>query len=457
VQQRRIEYPSDAVAQLVRVWTGMVNAADIDAPYEAPDYHPFLSMKAHLKGLLIEVSGRRASPLLSFPTHRGGWIDPVEWVARLQKRSYAKLDLLRSLARIAPDNRSAALAEAAALRGETGSIARFALGGDECPKRLGKNDYDLWITAARCRDPMGDWSDLAARLSVDDPWPGGARSAVYHPHISSFVWGVHGTVAVHFKALAEVWIAERRSWEPCAPGHPMARGRGGSLEESFKKARLIETRPFAALHSYPEEARGWALGILWVQQWLGFQCPLDPRPAYLKGARLAFDGIDERNPELRGMFEVLFCPGRAWGEEAHALAAMGLLLRETEASGLAIDAVTDAIDRQVFDPCIFANILRRFAVVEWMKLNRLAAALSHVVAVSPMHAAAVSKAIQFWLAEFDLSQRGSHELLSVLDQAHATVTLAIKEDLADKLSRVKGSSKTAKLAKSILVRAPLAA
>ncbi len=457
VLQRLIEYPSDAVAQLVQVWAGMVDAKDIEAPHEAPDYHPFLTMKAHLKHLFFDVSSKRASPLLSFPTHHGGWIDPVEWVARLHERPYAKLDFLRSLARLAPDNRAAALIEAAALEGETGRIARFALGGDEQPKSLGTDDYDLWITAARCRDPMGDWSGLAAKMGVDDPWPGGARPAEYHPHIYSFTWGAHNTVAVHFKVLAEEWIKKQGVWKSSANGHPMASEFRGPLDDSFIKARMIESQPFAALHSYPGEAHDWALGILWVQQWLGYQCPLDPRPACIKGAKLAFLGMDDRNPELRGMFDVLFCPGHDWGEEAHALAAMGLAVRETEASRLAIDAITDAIDRRVFDPSIFATFFLKSAMVELMKLNRVAAALLHVVAVSPIHAAAISSALQLWLAEFDLGKRGSHELLSVLDQAHASATLTLSEAIADKLSRAKGSSKTAKLAKSILARAGMAA
>lgn len=458
VQRTRIEYPSDAVALLVRVWIGMVEPGAITTENERPAYHPFLPAEAHLRALYQDVAKRKATPLLSFPTHRGGWIDPREWVARLQVRTYSKPDLLRSLARLAPDHRAEALAQAGAIRGDTGRIARFALGGDEWPGWLAWNDYDLWITAARCRDPLADWSDLAARLRTDDPFPGGAKPALYHPHIATFVWGAHNTnLAVHFKAMEEDWDAASRTWRPRGNRHPMTGGIARSLDESFAKARLIEARPFAAAASYPDEARDWAYGMIWVQQWLGYQCPLDARSAYLKGARMAFDLIDERNPELRGVFDVLFGRHRPWGEEGHALAIIGLMVREPEASGLAIDALAHGIDHGLFDPAVFAALLTRFEAGGWMKLNRLASALARVVAISPTHAAAISQGLQAWLTRFDLGERGAHELLAVLDQAHAAMIMAVSAELAAKLRELEGASKTAKLARSILARTQQAA
>lgn len=457
LQRTAMEYPCDAVAQLVNVWLGLIDGAAITASHAPPSYHPFLPMRAHMQALCKDVGQRKASPLLSFPTHRGGWIDPREWVARLQVRTYSKPDMLRSLARLAPDHRAVALANAATLRGDTGRIARFALGGDEWPGWLTWNDYDLWITAARCRDPLADWSDLAAKLRTDDPWPGGAKPALYHPHIATYVWGVHNNLAVHFKAQDEVWNADSRSWQPLGKRHAMAGGKTGSPEESFAKAQLIEARPFAAAASYPEESRGWALGMIWVQQWLGYQCPLDIRAACLKGASRAFDLMDERNPEMRGLFDVLFDPHRPWGEEGHALVIMGLMVRESEASGLAIDALAYGIDHGLFDPAVFTALLTRFEAGGWMKLNRLASALARVVAISPTHAAAISQGLQAWLTRFDLSERGAHELLAVLDQAHAAMIMAVSSDLADKLRQLEGASKTARLAKSILDRTRMAA
>ena len=457
LQRTAMEYPCDAVAQLVNVWLGLIDGAAITASYAPPSYHPFLPMRAHMQALCKDVGRRKASPLLSFPTHRGGWIDPREWVARLQVRTYSKPDMLRSLARLAPDHRAEALAMAGSLRGDTGRIARFALGGDEWPGWLTWNDYDLWITAARCRDPLADWSDLAAKLRADDPWPGGAQPALFHPHIATFVWGVHNNLAVHFKAQDEVWNADSRSWEPRGKRHAMAGGKTGSPEESFAKAQMIEARPFAAAASYPEESRGWALGMIWVQQWLGYQCPLDIRAACLKGASRAFDLMDERNHEMRGLFDVLFDRQRPWGEEGHALMILGLMVRESEASGLAIDALAHGIDHGLFDPALFATLLTRFEAGGWMKLNRLAAALSRVVAISPVHAAAISHGMQAWLTRFDLSERGAHELLAVLDQAHAAMIMAVSADLAEKLRQLEGASKTARLAKSILERTRLAA
>ncbi|NJO55238.1 MAG: hypothetical protein HC834_01570 [Rhodospirillales bacterium] len=54
-------------------------------------------------------------------------------------------------------------------------------------------------------------------------------------------------------------------------------------------------------------------------------------------------------------------------------------------------------------------------------------------------------------------ERGAHELLAVLDHAHAGVIMAVSAALADKLRQLEGASKTARLAKSILGRTRTAA
>jgi len=71
--------------------------------------------------------------LLSAPTHEGGWIDPAEWVRRINslQSEPGEADLILSLLRLAPDGREAALKSLnkTKLKGECVNVAKYALGG----------------------------------------------------------------------------------------------------------------------------------------------------------------------------------------------------------------------------------------------------------------------------------------------------------------------------------------
>ena len=97
-----------------------------------------------------QVQEQRALPLLSAPTHLGGWIEPQLLVERALAWQGAGLtadihEQVLALLRLAPEGRAQALAGAGEVTGETGQGLRFAL-GEEC--KSGPNAA-LWLAAWR--------------------------------------------------------------------------------------------------------------------------------------------------------------------------------------------------------------------------------------------------------------------------------------------------------------------
>ena len=110
---------------------------------EVPDPFPFdrsWALDAFISlwvfSLATRVARAEAGPLLSAPTHSGGWIDPRELVTRFRQRSDLAIanepaDLILALLRLAPDYRSVALDDAGRLAG------RARRGDSPCPRGRG--------------------------------------------------------------------------------------------------------------------------------------------------------------------------------------------------------------------------------------------------------------------------------------------------------------------------------
>ncbi len=149
-----------------------------EAMKENPQLAAFPSWRAH--SLACRAAASAAGPLLGAPTHSGGWLDPVTFVARLQvlqqqpapaglealgRGEYGPSDpqrceLLQALLRLPPDNRAEALTAAADLRGEVGAAVRYALGAER--EMIGPSG-PLWAAAARARAPYADDAAVEAR------------------------------------------------------------------------------------------------------------------------------------------------------------------------------------------------------------------------------------------------------------------------------------------------------
>lgn len=414
-------------------------------------------MVAHLRSIIKRVAAGRSAPLLSTPTHNSGWIDPLVWVKRILSAEkngirHEPLDLCFSLLRLMPDNRTSALKEAQKLSGEWKRPVCFALGGEERLSIRDRMHYDLWITAARARDPRGDWSDFLAPLKLLDPWPDSSRPARYR-------WRAYLKESrpyqnqVYKMPQLEIRVETANQSNPPEPSESFI----GKLRNTLVSVVRTDRKrlPTAAIHKETRTRYYWAgdLNSIWVTQWLPHLWPLCPSGVYAAGVRVLVKRIDDNSSNWTpgfGHLSGLFQKKRPWCDMGHLVLCLGLAGKDADCRGLAIDALIEGVDSGQLVPDQFAGVLTDLARGEWLKLNRLGDNLMQVIQTSPLHAWVISDCLQQWLIDTDLKQRNLYRILEVLLEAHAILGRNLDQNVRARLETIKGSSKAAKTASNLL-------
>src|SRR5207248_9813408 len=144
------------------------------------------------------------------------------------------------------------------------------------------------------------------------------------------------------------------------------------------------TLPTAAINRRMEAKRYWSgeLNTTWVAQWLAYIWPQNPAAAHIKGAIRLMERMDGNSSNWTpgfGYFQALFQHNRPWREAGHLLLCLGLVGKDADAKGLAVDAMIEGIEMRRFDPALFASTMAGLAEGEWIKFNRLGDALMLVV------------------------------------------------------------------------------
>ena len=423
-----------------------------DYPYE----EAFAPMILHIWAITDRIVGGEGRPLLAAPTHTGGWIDPLAWVDRLQTLQQldgliASMDFRLSLLRLAPDGRAEALGKAATLALPLRRIATFALGGDASPEKADRKDHAAWITAARCRAPRKDWSAEFAALELDDRWADSLRPAVHGWTSSHKAWESQGTR----------WITPEMTFSvACAAGDTAEPGRPGALSKLVRSvAGNVATDwvdlPTAALALCKSSDSYWGgdLNTPWAARLLAHLWPQKADGAHMIAAARLAQRLDEDasgwTPSF-GFLQGLFQKNRPWGEAGHLLLCLGLVGKDADAKGLAVDALVEGIDGRMFDPACFAHVMAQLCAGEWVKLARLGEALLQVVQISPLHAFAIGEALQAWLPRLNLAQRTAFSILEVLLEIRARTGRALNPAASAALADLKPKGKAAKLAGQLL-------
>lgn len=443
--------------------------------YKSPNSSYFSSADAlipantRLRNIIKRVIARNAQPLIAAPTHTGGWIDPLVWLERLahcenQGIDYDRIELCLSLLRLAPDNRAEALKQVESLSGGILRVANFALGGSELPKHSDRKDYDIWISAARSRDPYRDWSDVFAPLKLNDDWADSLRPAIYE-------WRAYQKE--HSRTYNYGRGDNTESWKTPHLDLNVKVNRGNSeLEESGSVLSRIRSSlntristdtalmPAAALNRRKVIKYTWSadLNSVWLSDWLSYQWPLCPDAAFITGVRQLVARIDMDGSNWEpgfGFLYGLFQKNRPWRTAGHLLVCIGLVGKDADARGLAIDALIAGIENGCVDISLLSETLVKLSDGEWLKLNRLGDNLLQVSQVSILHSWVVSDVIQKWLLKVDIKQRYLFRMLEVLREAQFTVRQPLNLKTMEKLKEFKGSAKAAKVARELLKEIPV--
>jgi hypothetical protein len=459
---------------LLLTWiTGYPRTSHQTLWYRSAGAYPFVEYR--LRELTLRVLRRRAAPLLSAPTHRHGWIEPMALVDRLRSLpphddALLRSDWIQALLRLAPDGRPEALAAAAMLEGDVGRMLRFALGGDDAPADRDPRDVALWIAAGRARDPRGSLAGSLAPFATLELGPDAIQPAQYTWTAES-VQQREGDRDVSRPRLtlrvtppAPAWDGD---WESRTAG---GRRRGafvGTLKYlASRGARALGLGPEQRLSQLPTVAlhravdHSWQTPDLhapWLIRWLSMIWPLQADAAFATGVRALFGRIDMDSAATAPNFahvEPLFEPDRPWSELGILALWLSLLVRDADARGLAVDALVEGIEDGRAHPAPLADVLCRLAESGVAKPNRLTESLTRVADVSPLHRLVVAEILEALIARGALPARGLHQPLALLHDASIQLGRPVGAHARPQLEAIRGSGKAAKLARALLALEP---
>ena len=419
----RIEF-----APLVPSWLSILAISWVDRKDTCPGVNHWDQRISRLltdrfRAVARRVASRRATTLLSAPTHHGGWIDPRVLIDRIRAWESSDdpvdpIDAALAILRLAPDlgPRRKALQAAADLSGPVAAACRYALGGEG--QTIGP-EANLWIAAARARDPLRD--DLLVDRTHPDLGPDGARAARF-------------VVRVGDPVLDPTPVDQRLIVTP--EPHPIA-----TLDFTLPSVLLQTPMSWWISESWWVVAF-WPMGR---ESLAGIACPWFQKP------RITPRQVAEHRPLL----EVYRDPDVPLGLLSRLLVVSALACGAPELRGLATDIVIAALDDGRLDGDSLGEASGHL-VAQWLApCSRLAKSLAVAASITPFHARAVARSIERILAMVISTPKDIHTLLELLGELSVEVGEGFTIPAATEyLQRVEGTGKSASLARTLLARKP---
>ena len=408
---------------LALAWTGGISVDAVDAPFTQTHASETVVWSKRARAVARRAVFRQAEPLLSAPTHRDGWIDPLILVDRIGQRAETdseadRHDQVLAILRLAPDHREEARLGLAKFDDEFTTAARYALGGtvDEIGPTAA-----LWIAAARARSPFEDDALVSARHPGLGPDASAAAKYGYAIKLGTLGTG---------KSYARFFL-ER---EPKVP--PLVSSEFPTVLCHTRKDDYELSRDTATLRW---GATVWPIGC---EAWLA------------QGVEAIAANLDwwEARWSNRVYLEALVDPDLPMKPMALILLTLGLAAKQADESGLATDGLVAAIDDGRIDGPILGGAMRSLLPTTLVMSSRWAKTLGDVARVSPLHAWIVASAIQEALRdELEEKPRDLLTLLELLKQLLIELGQGITlNPLRQWLKNWKTSGKTGKVVKELL-------
>ncbi|WP_425397681.1 DUF6493 family protein [Aeoliella sp.] len=383
----------------------------------------------HFKATLDRLASGHTGPLLSAQTHTGGWIDPLVLVERWKELQEAgapllETDLSLALLRLAPDNRPPALEQAAAFNHSWADALRWALGDGDALKGY-QSDCDMvWVSAANARGDEASFEALAA-----------AGMKTVGPAVS--------------ERPKHSWEARIHTWE--SRYHPGEVLKSNKLDLSLQPQLPGERYPSVLLHD--NKTKRYGCEARWMIAVLASMHPSDASGQIAAGCHKLMERFDDDGSTYEPNYpyiDLLFAEDRPMDELACLMLTIGLAGRDQDVRGLAIDAAIESIADGRLHPAVWGPVLSRLNEPGWLKLNRFGPNLAEVARVGPLHTWVVRQSVDALVAAYEKMPRDATHLLELFNELIVQMGGAASPEAAAVLAKVKGSSKTAKLAKAIL-------
>lgn len=414
-----------ALAMLLLTWIDGHNGFTEDTTKLGCGQNQFSFLFRRLKALGDSVQQRASLPLLSMPTHAGGWIDPATLVNRWFAWQKAGLEpdiheQVLALLRLAPENRQAALSNAEGVSGESGRALCFALGA---AARTGKN-APLWLAAWRSRQPQGDLPEFDK---------------------------------VHPKLGPDAGEAARYEWQAKAKHQEL----GGSTYTSLELH--LDRQP-----KRPEPVGDALLPVLMQGEWLS---SVDDKKPLLRWAATLWPGqreaifaqgmkllawavnyADAHDRDTCAYLEPLAEPHTEMREMATLALALGMAAEDAALRGQAQEGLIAAIQDGRLDLPALAETMSKLLATGINKFARWAKTLREAARVSPWHTEQVAKLLtQSLRGDAARTPRDIHAILELLVELLAETGTSLTEPLTRQyVQGINAGGRTAKLAKKLL-------
>ena len=354
-------------------------------------------------------------------------------------------------------------------------VIRYALGDADVSPDPRAAPKTWWVAAARARWPREDLDERLSALGLSVDWPDVLRPATYR-------WGIREQTTTQFgkshtRTFLEICV------DPPLLGLPEEHPPHGRvlvrrLDESMlgragrvlrhtvyrvgRGAKLMGQRILAgrvdlgvafptALHH--QTGRQWwnnfGTQTPWMVNWLASTWPHNPDGFFARGVTAMVERIDMNDSTLdptHAYLESLFEPERPWTGMAVLALTVGMASKEADCRRLATDALIEGIEDGRAHPAGLGHTLDGLTDKGWLKVNRVAESLSEVARVSPLHQLVVAQTLETFLATRGEMPRNVHLLLELLNELLAALDRNLPTATRERLQRVKGGSKTAKLA-----------
>jgi hypothetical protein len=378
--------------------------------------HPLLGWpgRARVDEVVHRLRVGRPGPRLALPSDERGFLHPEDWVRRLRAPGpHDTADRITALRRLAPEDRAAALPH---LTDDAWAPERYAAGGP-APARV--DDVDLWLAAARARDPFGD---VSAVVRVE---------------------GAHGSGRVLWR-LEEV---------------PRFRG----SDERRLRVVAAQAPPAGGLALVRAAAPPSHLAHEWVNAddigsaFLAW--PACPHATLAVGVHVLDDRKDSTSNAMSPVAPFaapLFDPNLRWMDGDPALpglvAALGLTSADPQLKGLVVDAAIGAITDGRLADGAWAASFALLATHGRLKWSRVAAGLQEIARAGALHRHVVTDVAMTWLATTAEAPPDLHHLLEALREWLAGAERPLDPRCEPVLRPLVGKTKTGKLAGALLAR-----
>lgn len=410
------------IAQLAAAWLTDKLAIKLD-PSDGYLLHSALGVRPYW--VAFRAKRRIARPLLSAPTHTGGWIDPVTLVERLAREAGAaderefEADLIQALYRLAPgkQRRGEALEAAGGLQGQTGAALRHALGAAAVIP---------WNASAPLWQAAGRVAEGRSVATASLQW----RKDQYNPEILRASMLVEPAAARDVLQLADLPLAETQ---------PLRSVAGLRVVLQF-----TEADPLLRAGSLGADLLSWA-----AQMAPGDREAWCALGAFRLANNLDFATAVWTNREFLRVFEEPYWEA---GPSAHLLLALGLMAREATEFDLARDGFIGWIGDGRLNCRLLGSTLAELFAAGVVRGLRLARAFTETARVSGKHADAVRQVTEQALAA-GLPARPADQsalLEAFLEACTASGAGPSSVELRRLLEAVSGSGKGPKLARSLL-------